>query len=183
VGGISTCSHRCKRRRGPSTRCHVNCSTITSNSTCRCCGRCKPSTLPPMSPRLAPTGLSVAPPFESTVTYQPARRYAAPLAIEPIVVKAIDADTIVVTEHLTIMPYGHQQYQQYHRLPVAPLRQRFVGAVEPSFAPSSPRRSWHVLSGVLLSAKIFAPPMYRSCLRRRDCLGSVRNSKSICLLA
>jgi hypothetical protein len=33
------------------------------------------------------------------------------------------------------------------------LTQRFAGAVEPSVAPWSPRRSWYVLRGVLLSAK------------------------------
>jgi hypothetical protein len=43
-------------------------------------------------------------------------------------VKAIDADTIVATEHLAIMPYVRQQYQQYHILlwsmmmPSTPLR-------------------------------------------------------------
>jgi hypothetical protein len=116
------------KTRAPSTRRHVNCSTITINPACRFCGRCKPSSAAADEPSFGadrPIRCST----RCVHRYIPTcRRCAAPLAIEPIVVEAFDADTIVATEHLTIMPHGHQQYQHYHLLlwsmmiPSTPLR-------------------------------------------------------------
>jgi hypothetical protein len=149
------------------TRRRAKCSPITSNPICRCCGRCRPSTAAadePLAPRVRcstrrvhhyiPTSPPMRCAFSNRSRRCESRRRGHHRGHRTSRDHTICSPRIPAIPPVVVIDEG----TVYH---VAQLRQRFVGAVQPSVAPSSPRWSWRVLSDVWLSAK----------KSRRRCIG------------